>query len=287
MIEVEECYTEEHIKDALKKVPPHLEKTYRRIFDRIKDRDVSLARRTFTTICLSPVRLDLKTVADMVGLGYPESIIKICTISLVSRSGDKVQTAHFSVQELLVISDENGSHHPCQFSAIDGQIYLAERTVDCILEQTEFLTREEAVNQASFMYAASYWDTHLAALGDVDQAIPGLQAKIDHLFTEPNIYLNRVRAADINEYQDESLWVRVLQECDPPIYRASRMSLIKTVNILFTQGADALLSFQPPNWPWEKNSLTEAAQHGQLDVLILLLSKSLSLTQDMVSPILK
>ncbi|KAJ6020502.1 hypothetical protein N7540_006006 [Penicillium herquei] len=195
MMELEECNNSEEIHHALRIIPHSLEQTYRKFLNRIKPKDIPIARGILALICLSPVALDLDTVAAMLNITV-SAILKICTTSLVNVFEGKVQFAHFSVQEFLVISDEELSpaHHPCQFTISSAQIYLVEKTADCLLEQTEELSQVEALKRPAFLYSAKHWSTHLTACGDISQSHPDIQLKIHRLFTISTVYFNWVRA---------------------------------------------------------------------------------------------
>src|SRR3954454_14152881 len=113
---VEKCRKEEDNKGTLNIVPKTLEATYRKILHSFERRGVPLAREILIIICISPIPLDLNTVAAMVDLEFPASVLVICTTSLVSEINDKVQVAHFFAQEFLIVSEGGGQHHECQFS---------------------------------------------------------------------------------------------------------------------------------------------------------------------------
>ncbi|KAJ5362407.1 hypothetical protein N7541_003251 [Penicillium brevicompactum] len=228
---------EDDIREALKKVPLSLEETYRRILESDDpDDDVVLAREILMIICLSPVVLDVNTVAEMVDLDIPDDVLKICTTSLVSVFDDKIQLAHFSVQEFLMFSDKGGQRYKCQFSAAEGHRFLAKKALDSLLEQTDFLAESEADERLSFLYAARFWGSHTAALEDIDRSCPDFQAKLDRIFVEPNVYFNWMRVANPN------LWSCDIEElpqtCERPILRASSMGLEQAVHLLLEQGAD-------------------------------------------------
>ncbi|KAL4757474.1 uncharacterized protein BDW70DRAFT_171367 [Aspergillus foveolatus] len=195
--ELEQCRKKEHIEEALRSIPQTLEETYRKILDGMVPRDVPLAREILMVICLSPVLLDLKMVAAMVELENHVSVLHICTTSLVSEFDNKVQVAHFSVKEFLIVSEEDGQHHKCQFSATNGHKFLGTKTVDSLLEQTEDLTEADARERLFLLYAAKYWDTHVAAMGDIDRScMMGITAahgvkcfkNTHHQFIEPRAW---------------------------------------------------------------------------------------------------
>ncbi|KAE8143686.1 hypothetical protein BDV38DRAFT_231927 [Aspergillus pseudotamarii] len=96
----------------------------------------------------------------------------------------------------------------------------------------------------AFLYATRYWNTHLSAAVDIHQSRFGIQAKIDRLFTESNVYFNWVHGADSDDKHQDSHWSKALLECQPPIERATILGLADTVNTLVAQGADPLLTCQ-------------------------------------------
>ncbi|KAJ5626486.1 hypothetical protein N7528_003913 [Penicillium herquei] len=287
--ELEECYAESDIRETLQTIPQTIEESYQSILDRIKSKHLPLAREILMTVCFSSIALDIKAIAACVDLDRSDSVIQICTTSLVNIVGEKVQVAHFSVQEFLIIPENNGKHHRCQFSATTGHRYLAEKTMDCLLRQTEVLGEENAMRQTFLIYAAKNWHTHVNYLGDMARSDPELQDRVHRLFTEPNVYFNWVRIADtdVRTSKLQSPWHKVPQECAPPLFQASRMGFTNTMEVLLSQGADPfseyrLLQNLPP-----MNSFVVAAKEGQLDALGLLLERNFVLSQDTVGGILE
>jgi hypothetical protein len=278
--ELEGKRDEEDIKKALTKLPQSLEETYRQVLDGIAPDDVSRARDILMMICLSPVTLDVSTTAQMARV-FASDIIPICTTSLVNVFKDKIQVAHFSVQEFLILSDKESEkeHHECQFTVTKGHKCLAEKAVDYLLAQTEPLAKADAINMHWMLYAAQHWNTHLASAGNIDQTCPELQAKVDRLFAERDVYFNWIRGSETNLHDDQ--WSKVFVECEPPIHKAAALGLIRTVNHLAAQGADCLQI-------WDgTDSLSVAAAHGHLDVVQALLEHNLPLNQQVANSILK
>ncbi|KAJ6032624.1 hypothetical protein N7540_003356 [Penicillium herquei] len=245
IIELKQCLGPEEVEEVLNAVPETLEDAYRQVLNRIKrNRDKQLARDVFMTICCSPIALDLNLVAAIVGVSFPDSIPMVCTTQLVSVYEEQIRFAHFSVQEFLIVPETGGPYHECQFSQTSGHMFLLTKTLNCLLEQRTLLTKTEvkakAKGQAFFLYAAKYWNTNLAALGDLDQLSSEMQDKIDGIFTEPNVYYNWVRGSfgiwrfsdDVEENSSS------LEEYDEPLYQASSMGLFRTVTKLLNQDAD-------------------------------------------------
>ncbi|KAJ5322943.1 hypothetical protein N7452_011232 [Penicillium brevicompactum] len=269
---LERCRNEDQIRDTLRTIPQTLEETYRKVLDNIDSKDEELAREILMIICLSPVVFDAKTVADMVKLSIPDILVEICTTSFITLFDENVQLAHFSVQEFLIVLEEGGQHHPCQFSAASGHHYLTEKTVDILLGQTEALTRTTAESKTQFLYASKHWRTHMTAAGGFNQFSPEIQAKINRLFTEPIVYYNWIRAGESSNGDNE--WSKLPSECQPPIHMASLMGQVDTVGILLAQGADPLQSYVASIGDWVLgDSLVMAAHAGHVDVLETLLDK--------------
>lgn len=206
-LQIEELETKNNevdLRKALTSVPRSLEGTYHKVLDHIPPSDMSMARGILIMICLSPVTLDGNTVAAMVNI-FPEDVVPICTSSLVHLNNDKIQLAHFSVQEFLLVSERRSQHHECQFSVTAGRNYLAQ--IDYLLTQTRVLANEEeALGQPFLAYAAKYWYTHVAALGGIDQLDPDFQAKVHRLFTEFNVYSNWIRVVRSIDWSEYPQW---------------------------------------------------------------------------------
>ncbi|KAL2808908.1 hypothetical protein BJX63DRAFT_424267 [Aspergillus granulosus] len=203
--------------------------------------------------------LDLKIIASSVLLRLPDYVLKICTSSLLSVSDD--------------IDSDDGDG--CRFSEIAAHEMLATKTVDLLLKQTEELTEETAMKQPVLIYAASHWPTHITALGDTSLWPAGLPDKVDRLFIEPTIYFNWLRIAERATrlgYQ----WNISPEDCEPPIYRASELSLLRTVDILENQGAD----------PLQSGALRVAVRLGHLELVDLLLKKNLSIPKERLRTIM-
>ncbi|KAJ5691572.1 hypothetical protein N7488_012307 [Penicillium malachiteum] len=276
---LEYCRTEGEIKDALSKVPQTLEDTYQAVLEKINSRDVEWARKILITFCLSPLLFDVETVVSMAGLSFPDDLVRICTTSLINVFDEKVQWSHFSVQEFQVILNDGVKHHECRFSAVNGHKYLREKTVDILLEQTEVLHQETAKDKISFLYAAKHWYFHMTAAGGFDELEFELQASISQLFTESNVYWNWVRAADSGGQNSKNDWSKLLEQCQPPIYRACMLGLLQPVNCLRAQGANPLGMIQTPSGVSAFSPLAIALENGHLHILEDFLEKGLPLGQ--------
>ncbi|KAK6837171.1 hypothetical protein RU639_001381 [Aspergillus parasiticus] len=272
---LENCNTDEQIEDALQTIPKTLEEMYREVLDRIEEKDINIAREILLFLCLAPVPLDMKTIADAVSLRSPDRIVKICTTSLVIVSEDgRIRLAHFSVKEYLVVSEDVENDDRCRFSEAKGHHYLAIKTIDLLLLQKETLTEEIAMSQSFLVYAANHWGTHVAAAGDVLD----IQGKIDRLFTEPNTYFNWLRIAEASRYYRDNPWHMVLEECELPMHRASSMGLAHTVGAMLGLGSDPLEASEGREWD---NALTVAAKNGHLDIVEFLLGKELTINNEL------
>ncbi|KAJ6007625.1 hypothetical protein N7540_011601 [Penicillium herquei] len=272
---IRKLHVDEDIKKALDTIPRTLEETYMRILNGFEPTDVPRAQKILMAICMSPMTLSLETVAALVGLDSPGSVIEICTTSFVSLSDGIIRVAHFSVQEFLVIpeGDSRLQHHDCQFSAVAGSRFLAKSMVNCLLEQTTVLTPWKALRMPSFLHAAKYWTTYMAALEDSDPLRSELQPKINRLFTEPEVYFNWERVLDFQsddftKFEDDM--TNIDNPKNQPIQVASRMGFAQTVELLLNRGADTEatggFSFSP-------SALCVASREGHEAVVRILLDR--------------
>ncbi|KAE8402302.1 hypothetical protein BDV37DRAFT_295452 [Aspergillus pseudonomiae] len=273
------CHTDLQIEHALRTIPETLEETYRGVLDRVEGKDINIAREILLLLCLAPVPLDIRAIADAVSLRSPDMVVKICTTALVIVSTDgEIRLAHFSVKEYLVVS-ENFDRY--RFSETKGHHELAIKTINLLLSKNETLAAEVAMAQPFLVYAAKHWGTHVGAAGDVLD----IQGLIDRLFTEPKTYFNWLRIAEDGGYSTSNPWHKVPEECEQPIYRASSMGLAYTVETLFDQGSDPL---EPSEGKWG-NALTVAARNGHFDIVEFLLGKDITVNKrsvmDMMSHI--
>ncbi|KAJ5626555.1 hypothetical protein N7528_003982 [Penicillium herquei] len=273
--EIEACYgNEKMIKEALETIPETLEKSYRTILDRFGARNSTWARQIFIVICTSPVVLDTKAVADIVGLPVPDDVVKICTTALVSESDDKVRVAHFSVQEFLIVSEEGSQHHKCQFSVANAHIFMIERTVSLLLEQTDLLAHFDKNERPAFAYAAKYWNSHVSALGGFDKLSSDLQAKVHRLFVESSVYSNWTGMADSNRWKDSpNHWEDLLQWQEQPIHRASKMGLLETVVELLNHGVNPDVAGPKEAFETTRTALQAASAEGHDKIVQLLLDR--------------
>lgn len=233
-------------------------------------------------ICMSYATLDATLVAQMTEI-WAEDIVSICTTSLVNVFDDQVQLAHFSVQEFLVLSEEDSKveHHECQFTVIQGHRRLAEKSIDCLLAKTEPLLGADAMKMPWFLYASKHWHVHLGSAGGLDELDSDLQDKVTRLFLESTVYFNWIRGAESQPDNDE--WSKVFVECEPPIHRAVALGFGHTIKDLIAQT-------QYADWRkvWdETDSLSMAAGQGHLDILQDLLEQNLSLDRKVAKSILK
>ncbi|CAG8386718.1 unnamed protein product [Penicillium salamii] len=260
IIALKKCRKESQIINALKKIPQTLKATYHKVLDGVESNDESLAREILIIICLSPILFDTQIIADIVELPIPDDIIKICTTSFINYFDKKVQLAHFSVQEFLVISEEGGEHHKCQFSAVNGHRYLTKKTVDILLEKTEVLNQASAESKAPFLYTAKHWNIHMTTAGGFDT-------------------------------------FKLFQECQPPIQRATSLNLVQTVECILAQDIDSSTEYSPEakysalllsltKTTRDNNTFVFSARKGQLDVLQTLLNQKLPLERSLVRQIL-
>lgn len=265
---LQESKTEAAFHKALNSIPVTLEDTYKDTLERLSPEDREAARTILIWLSFSAVPLDLKTVAAVVSFRFPEDVVTTCTTSLVtvSISDDTVRLAHFSVKEFLVRNEAEA--HWFQFSVLSGHDAIANRTVDCLLEATEILTKTAAVQQPLLIYAARHWDYHLEQLGDLHTSCTDLQDKVDRLFTERNVYSNWVRSYYLSRYRD--MWHRSFEELQSPLSSASERGLKSTVELLLAKGADPMWSSLDQQGD---NALLKAAAKGHLEVLQLLLNK--------------
>lgn len=92
----------------------------------------------------------------MVKLDFPQDVVKICTMSLVSEFDNQIRIAHFSVQEFLIHLDDDRLHHSCQFLASFGHKHPAEMCLNWVVAYTQPLTKEEVTVQPLLIDWAKY-----------------------------------------------------------------------------------------------------------------------------------
>ncbi|KAJ5249465.1 hypothetical protein N7524_011781 [Penicillium chrysogenum] len=130
----------------------------------------------------------------------------------------------------------------------------------------------------------------MTAGGGYDQMSLELQAKIDNLFTDSDVYVNWVRAADADNFRVDE-WGKAFGECQPPIHRACLMGLVHAVDLLY-EGECKFEYFcqcthrELRHWPL-LSSYGIAAKVGNLDLLQHIIAKEAPMTTDNVHDVLQ
>ncbi|KAJ5618698.1 hypothetical protein N7528_006809 [Penicillium herquei] len=268
---LQECHTLEDIHQALQSVPTSLEETYGQILDRIDVKYQTKAQDILSWLSFSLEPLTLEIVSAVASLPFSDSVVQICTTSLITVNKDGVvRLAHFSVKEFLV--SERVSNTPWfHLSAKLAHTAILERLLSELHAHAHIeLTEAQSKQKPLLVYAATLWDSHLRELGGCNCLLStDIGAKIQSLFSNPLCYLNWIRIR--NEGRSSMRWHRVLEECEPPIFQASKMGLVQVVEYLIEAGADPLRNCRLPTCTIGSNAVTVAAEEGHLSVLGLLL----------------
>ncbi|KAJ5995824.1 hypothetical protein N7481_002801 [Penicillium waksmanii] len=293
---LEECFDEDEINHALETIPDSLEATYRDILNRMAEKNRVRACKILMWISMSIVPVTLDTVAAAVHLPSPNHIINICTTSLVTvnTADDTVKLAHFSVQEFLVLEDaqQPGSHEWYQFSIPAAHYNLAVTALQCLLDRNEPIPMKHALKESFLVYAARYWDEHVAKVGDLSNH-PVLLRQIEGLLSEEfsQSYLNWLNVL-APKYDNDILKLRLdegqmtLEECHPPIYHAAGLGLEDVVVKLLGQGVDPLVSSSAWNFK-PGRSLIVAARNGHLNILEKMLERCGHVPQEVAEEIIQ
>ncbi|GLB11572.1 hypothetical protein AtubIFM57258_008442 [Aspergillus tubingensis] len=271
--------TEAAFHKTLDSIPVTLEDTYKDTLERLSPEDREAARTILIWLSFSAAPLDLKTVAAVVSFRFPEDVVTTCTTSLVtvSMSDNTVRLAHFSVKEFLVRNEAMA--HWFQFSVISGHDAITNRSVDCLLETTEILTKTAAVQQPLLMYAARYWDYHLAQSGGLHTCCIDLQEKVDRLFIERKVYTNWVRLY-YSRYYD--MWHQSFEDLQSPLSSASERGLKSTVEVLLIKRPNSMASRVEAG-----DALRKAAAKGHLEVIELLVNKMNEIPRSVTAEMLR
>ncbi|GMF69625.1 unnamed protein product [Aspergillus oryzae] len=256
IMRLERCHTEVAINNVLETLPKDLSETYSAVLNDVPEDDRDAARTILIWVTFSRHPLTLEFLANLAGLIRPEDVVDICTTYLINVSSDNfIRLAHFSVKEFLVSADVSGETDWYRFSASTGHLTIANTSLSLLLKTDDNLTRDAALGRPS----------------------------IAHLFSSSVAYLNWVRIA--NDYRASNSWYLSVDELEPPIYRASKMGLLRIVQNLLEKGADPLAPFYEV-FPFEENAFYAAAEMGHLDVLELLLEMSTVISKDLACTII-
>ncbi|PMD27144.1 hypothetical protein NA56DRAFT_697312 [Hyaloscypha hepaticicola] len=200
-----ELNTDKAIRRGLNSLPPTLFATYERILDRVNASSSDtqkLVQRVLTWIVCSEEPLSTKELLQAVSISEgdtkldhdampdEEGILKWCS-SLVRRTpdGDRLELAHFTVEEFLLAIDGSGPRSPyARYKIFPGKenLPLAKLCLTYLLfedfreiEWTGIEQREEFFNEYSFYrYCSTYWIDHSLA----HRADEGLLDLVEILF---------------------------------------------------------------------------------------------------------
>jgi hypothetical protein len=188
-----ELNTDKAIRKALNSLPPTLSATYERILDRVNASNADtqrLVQNVLTWIICSKDPLSTKELLEAVSISEgdteldsdampdEEGILRWCS-SLVRRTpnGDRLELAHFTVEEFLLEIDANELNSPYaryKISPEDQDLALAKLCMTYLLfndfQDLECTGTEEAleviwngVNYKFYRYCAKYWAEHALA----------------------------------------------------------------------------------------------------------------------------
>jgi hypothetical protein len=188
-----ELNTDKAIRKALNSLPPTLYATYERILDRVNSSNTDtqqLVQRVLMWIVCSKEPLSTKELLEAVSISEgdieldldampdEEGILKWCS-SLVRRTpdGDRLELAHFTVEEFLLAIDASAPSSPYaryKISPGDQNIPLAKLCLTYLLfedfQDTQWTGKgdlEEFTEEYSFYgYSSAYWAEHALAHRD-------------------------------------------------------------------------------------------------------------------------
>ncbi|KAE8328222.1 hypothetical protein BDV39DRAFT_204335 [Aspergillus sergii] len=282
---LERCQTPTAINKTLETLPKDLSETYGKILNDMSEDNRDAARTILIWVTFSRGQLTLEFLAKLVNFIRPQGVIDVCTTDLITISDNFVRLAHFSVKEFLVPVDISGKPDWYQFSASTGHFTIANESLSLLLQTDDNLTRDAAFDQPVLVYAANQLGFHLSELEQIGFWPPELHESIAHLFDSSVAYLNWVRIA--NGYRGFSNdWYLSADNLEPPIFRASKMGLVRVVESLLKNGADPLAPFYR-TLSNKENLLAVAAKYGHLDVLELLVQTSTVIPKTLVCSTIK
>lgn len=248
-------------------VPQSLEESYQRILLEIDEQDKEAARKilTWLSFSLSPLRLDL--VQKVAILAFPESVIAICTSSLVTLSTDNtIRLAHFSVKEFL-ISEHAFSKARFFYLSAELEHRLIFETLVLELYENSNFRLNDSEDKPLLKYAARFWDGHLTRSSRSTLA-ELFEQKVDHIFLHRQCYWNWIRYRD-DLFSSVHLCDKAFESLPSPLATASKLGLIHTVKTLLKAGevpykSTKILNRNP--FPYHC-----AAREGNLSLLVVLL----------------
>ncbi|KAJ5727767.1 hypothetical protein N7493_005587 [Penicillium malachiteum] len=243
---LEECHKRDDIEKALGSVLESLEESYQHVLLNIDSKDQPQALKILTWLSFSLAPLTLQAIQTIAELEISDSVIEVCTTSLVTINAEYIiRLAHFSVKEFLISAYARKEVSFFYLSAqpahgIILEILLREIHDYCNVRLNEF----NSENEPLLDYAARFWDGHMKEF--CESTPPGdLQETIDHIFLHQQCYSNWIRLrADSLGFER---WYHDSSHFHTPLGMASNLGLERTAKILLEEGQD-------PDYP----TITEA-----------------------------
>ncbi|KAJ5165394.1 uncharacterized protein N7500_007224 [Penicillium coprophilum] len=270
---LENCHKKVDIEDALASVPHSLEESYQRILLAIDKMYQEEALKILTWLSFSLAPLTLDAVRTVAGLSFTDSVVEICTTSLVTLNADNtIRLAHFSVKEFLISEHARTKVSFFHLSAELAHRVILERALLEIYEYRDYRLNEFNSEDKSLLnYAARFWDGHLKLSSRC--TLEDLQDTIDHIFLHRQCYSNWMRCREYPFYTVPT-WYMTFESLPSPLMMASSIGLIHTAKSLLEMGEKPHRNTAGVINDWDSCSFVCAAREGHLSLLAVLLEAS-------------
>ena len=251
MDELRKCLKLNALRKTLKSLPKTLDDTYARILCNIDEEHSKDAFKILQWLAYSARPLRIKEVAEVVAvdiegdsrfdpenrLREPRDVLTICS-SLVTKEGEKLRLAHFSVKEYLV-SDRVQTGPASRYSVKEcADDYIAQTCLTYLLhfKGPMSLTSRNIDEFPLARYAAQYWTQHAEVAGKETNSILVQQLSMDLFLSKRDAYVNCVRLFNPDRHRPNM--TMAFESIVPPLYYASFTCLLGPVQQLLEKGAD-------------------------------------------------
>ena len=254
---------------ALNKLPRNLSETYERVLERIRSRGEDaqhIVRRVLQWTMTSVVPLTIDQLVEAIAVEdseeyldeyakvAPKDILRWCSCLVrVTPDAQKIELAHFTVEEVLKSIDPLASPQLAFFARLDESANLTlART--CLKHLTfDDANGQEIIsslwkNECCFWtYAATYWPTHVLNARNRNSTMGLLYSFFNPTTTTQFANWNRFKffkdCAGMHLFSktgDQSQLASKLQEADSisPLHRAANFGLSNIIQWLLSSGLD-------------------------------------------------
>lgn len=260
--------TDAHRRKALNDLPAGLNDTYERILLRIKEPAIPLVVKTLQWLAYGTHKISVEALLEALSVDMNSDVldpearpteedILLCCSSLVRKTGDSLELAHFTVQEYLQTLNTDHSYLRRFRLSLDAKFYLGKTCLSYLCLPT-FTRAPQPVldNLNSFrteypfhLYASIAWVDYMENLWD-DPDLRSLYRRLFDIKKTPNLLLyaaqrmrgeTESRAFSDYAFNNQGILDLLSNENFQPIHVASMFGLPEVCQILIKEGCNVNL----------------------------------------------